>query len=546
MSLAPQRRSTATAANPPSTSNGLNITFGIEHEFMVLESQRLGFKNQEKADHGLSLVSDALQNPVQITCSTCGQLHDSDLQPRVQSKVNDNSDHSCWNLVADTSMKLNPRQNAPLREKDCEVYGVELTSRVLYANREKSTTKPVPQTKHVHDATHQEEVSAFINTVNQLFTPHEFATGHHQERKIVVNDSCSLHVHIGNGTAGFELQTVKNLLSICTAFERIMDSMHAKSRIGSSGLAFEPIDEDIFDAGADTMAVAKEGSRTRTFFNRSLTERLFSNAYVTRRNDNAAARNRYPASHMGDNAILEQAASGYHTMAFVDVIQQAPDIESLQHLLSLCCETSVNILHLVVNEGENVSEERGYRRLNTIEFRQHAAITDPKEALPWIDFLQTLVKYAHNQTNESIRSICEHVASNPHFDLADLFSLLDVGQQTQHFYLTRTKASIQTPFALARTEAESLDPTDPFRAISLELINERAADHDPDNVASTIREKFEEGGYGQFTREFIDGYAPELSEEEKERLTIGWVAPAATEVEYEDDMVIDDDDDFLG
>jgi hypothetical protein len=552
MSLVPQRRSTATVANAPSTSNGLNITFGIEHEFLVLDSQRLGFENQEKADHGLSLVSSALKNPVQITCSTCGQLHDSDLQPRVQSKVNDNSDHTCWNLVADTSMKLSPRQNALLREEECEVYGVELTSRVLYADREKPTTKPAPHGRHVHDATHQEEVSTFINTVNRLFTPQESAAGHRQERRVVVNDSCSLHVHIGNGTAGFELQTVKNLLSICTAFERIIDSMHTKSRIGSSALAFEPIDEDIFDAGADIMAVAKEGSRTRTFFNRSLTERLFSNAYVTRRNDNAAARARYPASQTDHNAILEQAASGYHSMAFVEVIQHAPNIESLQQLLSLCCETSVNILHLVVNEGENVSEERGYRRLNTIEFRQHAAITDPKEALPWIDFLQTLVKYAHSQTAESVRSICENVASNPHFSLADLFNLLNVGQQTQHFYLTRTPASVQAPFALARAEADSLDSNDPFRAISLELINERAADHDPNEIASTIREKFEEGGYGQFSRAFIDGYAPELSEGEKERLTIGWVAPATAELDYGgfgddfgDDMVIDDDDELL-
>lgn len=319
-----------------------------------------------------------------------------------------------------------------------------------------------------------------------------------------------------------------------------MDSMHTKSRIGCSALAFLPVDEDIFEPGADTMAVAKDGSRTPTFFNRSLTERLFSNACVIRRNDKTAARARYPANQTGNNTILEHAASGYHTMAFVEVIQQAPDIESLQNLMSLCCETSVNILHLVINEGENVNEERGYRRLNTIEFRQHAAITDPEEALPWINFLQTLVKYAHNQTAESVRSTCENVVSNPHVGLADLFELLGVRQETRTFYLTRTPESVQATFDLARAEAEALNSDDPFRAISLELISERAADHDPNEIANTIRKKFEQGGYGQFTREFIDGYAPHLSYEDKERLTIGWVAPVTTEL-----MTLDEDDKLL-
>jgi hypothetical protein len=444
-------------------------------------------------------------------------------------------------------MKLKPCQDAVLRENQCEVYGVELTSRVLSADRVLSTTKPRPQAQHAHTATYQEGVSQFINTMNELFSSQTSATSHHQERRVVVNDTCSLHVHIGNGDAGFELQTVKNVLSICTAFERIMDSMHTASRIGSSGLAFLPVDEEIFEPCADIMTVAKEASRTPESFNRSLTERMFSNAYVTQKPDLlSAAQGQYPANQMEDNSILKQAASGYHTMAFVEVIQQAPNIESLQQLMSLCCETSVNILHLVVNEGENLNEERNYRRLNTIEFRQHAAITEPKEALAWVDFLQTLVKYAHTQSAENIRSACESISSDPHFGLADLFELLGIRQETRSFYLSRSKEAVQATSNHAQAKAEALDSEDPFRKISLELINERAADHDPDNVANIIKEKFEEGGYGQFSRAFIDGYAPNLSEEAKERLTIGWVAPVATEPDFEDfeefgdDMEIDE------
>lgn len=279
MALAPQRRSIATAANAPSTGKGLNITFGIEHEFLVLDSQRLNYQNQEKADHGLSLVSEALQKPMQITCSSCGQIHDYEQPIHVQDRVNDNSDHSCWNLVGDLSMKLKPRHDAILREKGCEAYGVELTSRILSADGHLTTTRPRAQAKHIHAASYQEEISRFINTVKELFHIQATAISHCQERRAVVNDTCSLHVHIGNGTAGFELQTVKNLLSICTACERIMDSMHTASRIGSSALAFSPLDDYTFESDADIMAVAKDGSRTPLLYNRSSTERMFSNAY---------------------------------------------------------------------------------------------------------------------------------------------------------------------------------------------------------------------------------------------------------------------------
>jgi len=40
-----------------------------------------------------------------------------------------------------------------------------------------------------------------------------------------------------------------------------------------------------------------------------------------------------------------------------------------------------------------------------------------------------------------------------------------------------------------------------------------------------VRTKFDAGGYGQFSRQFIDVYAPDLDDEVKEKLTIGWEAP---------------------
>ena len=274
-------------------------------------------------------------------------------------------------------------------------------------------------------------------------------------------------------------------------------------------------------------------------FNKALTERLLSSAYVTRRNDIhtpdlGISRTRYPAGRMEQNAMLKQNALGFHTEAFVEVIQQAPSIETLQELLSSSCETSVNILHLVVAAGQDVSATRQYKRLNTIEFRQHAAITDPQDALHWIDFLQTLVKYSHSQSAYSVRATCARVASDPHFDLPAMFKLLDVGQQTQDFYLNHRKETIRSAIDNARMQAEQLSDDDPLRTVMLQLISERADDQDPDNVSQVINTKFQEGGYGQFSREFIDVYAPHLSEGDREKLTIGWEAPLRPDIEGED------------
>ena len=60
---------------------------------------------------------------------------------------------------------------------------------------------------------------------------------------IVVNESCGLHVHVGNELKGFPLQTLKNFCILTTTFERELQSLHPPSRIDnrhsrSSGAIF--------------------------------------------------------------------------------------------------------------------------------------------------------------------------------------------------------------------------------------------------------------------------------------------------------------------
>lgn len=518
---------------PAPTIDALNITLGVELELMILESYKKGERptiaSHEATSYSFALVSEALSEPVQFECSSCGDAHDFDPPLNLESKERIGSTPACWSVVSDNSIGLKHRQKANLRFHDCDVYGVEVTSRVLSANPAKQTVGSCADSNLAHTIAYQDEIKSILNTLSEaLNTPPSGRQG----RRSVTNDSCSLHVHVGNGSEGFPLQTVKNLLSICTAFERVIDGMHAASRIGGSNLALTSLDE--FSESEASNDMVADGSMFNGVYNKALTEHLMSNAFVTRRNNTntpqlKSARTHYPANQMNSNDTLKEAASGFHTMAFVEIIQQAPNIESLQEMMSLSSKANVNIMHLVVIPGQMVSEERPYPRFNTIEFRQHAAIAEPREALAWIDFVQTLVKYAHELNDKDVRAVCEYVASNPRFGLADMFEMVGVEQSTQGFYLKRTKETVETAINNARAEAEQSGAEDPLQATVLELLDERAKDHDPVAVSQVVSEKFKRGGYGQFSREFIDVYAPHLSEEEKVQLTIGWEAPLTSD-----------------
>lgn len=528
MQPVPQQRSKRSAPNAISI-DPLNITLGVELEFMILESynkgQRPTRENNDATLYSFDLVSEAFSKPVQLTCSSCGDAHDFDPPLNLESKERIGSAPACWSLVSDKSIELKHRQKAKLRLNDCDVFGVEVTSRVLSANPARQVAESSADSNHTHTISYQDEITGILNTLSKAL---DTRLSGRQGRRLVTNDSCSLHVHVGNGSNGFPVQTIKDLLSICTAFERVIDGMHAASRIGGSVLALTPLDESSESEASNDMVA--DGSMFGGIYNKALTEHLMSNAYVTRRNDSntpqlKATRTHYPSNQLGGGGTLKEAASSFHTMAFFEVIQQAPDIESLQEMLLLSSKTNVNIMHLVVKPGQMVSEERPYQRFNTIEFRQHAAIAEPREALAWIDFVQTLVKYAHGLSEEDAKAICEHVASNPHFGLADMFDMISVEQNTRGFYLSRTKETVETAINNARAEAEQSGAEDPLQATVLELLDERAKDHDPAAVSQVVSEKFKRGGYGQFSREFIDVYAPLLSEVEKEQLIIGWEAP---------------------
>ena len=452
-------------------------------------------------------------------------------------------------------MKLNPHQRFALQNGDFDTVGVEVTSRKLFADRD----VPVPADRdtartdgHQHTIAVDDEIETVLSALHRAFNnnnnPSPPAANNNELTKqqlLLVNNTCGLHVHVGNDEDGFPLQTLKNVLSLHTAFERVIDSIHSLHRIGGTALALAPLDTLDDERSNDKAAVRGLPILHRDQVpNVPLTEHHIARAWCARRNiahplppppepapttTSAAPPTPrappYPSSHIASNPPLTAAISGLHTSAFLETIQATPDIETLVASQPLK-ETTVSLRYL----SEALHSHK------TIEFRQHAAVSTAAETLPWVAFVTSLVRYAHASSAEQIRKNCARVADDGGISLRHLLALIAMPVETGDYWLDRVSGV--EPFfdhVAARAEVEAAfggGVDSPLRKVALELIDERKAEYDRVAVGKAVRDKFDAGGYGQFSREFIDVYAADLSEEEKVMLTIGWEAPVRSPEEF--------------
>ena len=551
----PQGHPVTSPTTTPTALKPLDISFGVEFEFILIVpgfEERKTKKLGVKVFDSLSQVGKVLRD-TEFRCKSCKKPFRMPIgvQPPPPSDLTWKSDHRQWNVVPDDSMKLNPHQRFALQNGDFDTVGVEVTSRKLFADRD----VPVPADRdtartdgHQHTIAVDDEIETVLSALHRAFNnnnnPSPPAANNNELTKqqlLLVNNTCGLHVHVGNDEDGFPLQTLKNVLSLHTAFERVIDSIHSLHRIGGTALALAPLDTLDDERSNDKAAVRGLPILHRDQVpNVPLTEHHIARAWCARRNiahplppppEPAATTTSaapptprappYPSSHIASNPPLTAAISGLHTSAFLETIQATPDIETLVASQPLK-ETTVSLRYL----SEALHSHK------TIEFRQHAAVSTAAETLPWVAFVTSLVRYAHASSAEQIRKNCARVADDGGISLRHLLALIAMPDETGDYWLDRVSGV--EPFfdhVAARAEVEAAfggGVDSPLRKVALELIDEREAEYIRVAVGKAVRDKFDAGGYGQFSREFIDVYAADLGEEEKVMLTIGWEAPVTS------------------
>jgi hypothetical protein len=525
-----------TPTSTPPAIDALDVSFGVEFEFILIEHfpdwkewQATGHK--DKVFYGLSQVGEVLKN-TWFKCSSCDDHFRMPIgvQPANESW---SPDHSGWNVVADDSMQLTERQKALLKENHFDMMGIQVTSRKLFADREQPVPSNDATTDHQHTISTADEIDTVLGALKQAFNSPAAAAaaqnGLRTPRWLAVNKTCDLHVHVGNNTKPFPLQTVKHLVSLCTAFERVIDGMHPYTRTGGTGLALATLDvldkEPEIRVGAD--ALEKYAITAHKPYNVAFAEHFIARAWCERRNASdhpspasTPSKPVYPFDKISSsNPVLAGAVTGLHAAAFLELIAGASTIDELGENLVFGKEMTVSLMYLL----------KGWETFaKTIEFRQHAAVTTPAETLPWIDFAGALVRYAHTSSAEDVHAACTHAINAPDLSLMDLLVLLPMKQEHLHYYLDRAdgrEPSYDDATARAEVQAAFGNTGCPLRTIALEVIDGEKEGYDIAAVRKGVKNKFDGGGYGHFSRRFIDVYAPDLEDEEKEKLTIGWEAP---------------------
>ncbi|KAH0547735.1 hypothetical protein FGG08_000226 [Glutinoglossum americanum] len=172
----------------------LNITFGVELEFIV-KFNRSDYTPLGRSPEALPSYTLALRVAIRNALERRGILTFDPEQPGVGG--GSDGEYSRWAVATDTTIE--PPLAIP--GEDTSWVAIEVKTRILRLNLEGIT-----------------ELRRGIASITESFC-------------IGVNDSCGLHVHIGNdGKKGFDLQTLKNLSGLLLGFEKHLNSLHPPQR----------------------------------------------------------------------------------------------------------------------------------------------------------------------------------------------------------------------------------------------------------------------------------------------------------------------------
>lgn len=172
-------------------------TFGVELEFIV----RYRIDDYEPA----RALGEGILRPINPYSRQFGAIlreHIITILRVAGFDVNDvlsKTDYQKWTVATDGSISWDDL------EMSCgfDFYGIEVKTPALYYSDEALT-----------------QIQKVIILIKSHF-------------EVLVNQSCGLHVHVGNGDAGFPLQTLKNIGMLTTVFERQIDMIHPLHRLAS-------------------------------------------------------------------------------------------------------------------------------------------------------------------------------------------------------------------------------------------------------------------------------------------------------------------------
>jgi len=514
----------------------LKLTLGVEIEMIVANCTypRRASGGFSRADTGKLAIFEVLNQLLEARCTTCGEKHKFKLMLR-HPLMPFGESYSTWSVDDDSSIQLSYEEQAVLGNdlNYFDFYSVELRSSILRSYRPRPTTRSLSDPSHTHCVSYADEIAAVMARLNTVLDKEILGAG--SRCSVFINNTCGLHVHVGNKHRGFPLRTVKNTLSTYVACERQIDAMHATNRIGGSQLPLAPqnrkhgalkyfnvIEPEVYNMPWSTLHSMRVYSRREQAARGSMSPE-FVTLGAPKANDS------YPRSHFNSRPEVRKAAYQYSAAAQVTLVQNAPDMTALRGLQGSHSHSStIDLQDLRDFAPEGVA----FGSKMTMEFRQHDGSLQSVEVLSWIDFLLRLVRHAHNTPNDKYADLCIGEFRSPSYSTLDLLKTLGCSQKTVNHYQQKLGMHTQGP---SYADSLALQWFNQVGALGRDciitpLLNEtikhrRVANHH-EKIRARISKKFLQGGYGQFTDAFLDqvDFSSALAGT-RESLRIGYINP---------------------
>lgn len=545
----------------------LTLTSGVELEFMHFQDAVAGLAEEttptvdefalSNPDFGRRNVHATLSKPMTAKCDTCGKDMEFqlDLNPIVGFGVQTAYDpaYKKWTVGIDETIYVTALEESKFRDdfESVLMTGVEVTSRVLNASRNrKSNDQEVLPTHKCHIAA-DAEIRAVTERLNESYS----STSSLRESRAAVNSSCGFHVHIGNGSKGFPLQTVKNIILLYVAHEMAIDSMHSTDRITGSKLGLSSKAEVARDPrGPINVMFSGDVYNVpwSAHFLQSAFEHIHGLGNATISADHIDGPERYPDKAFQAKPELVAASKAFDVPSWLTLIENASSISDLRDLQGFNRRlTTINLGNLQDFCDEDNEEKLRSRAKTTIEFRQAAGTLQPVEILAWHDVLVALVEYAHKTPPSEIRRRCLKHWHSAKFDALDFLRLIGISRSSTTYQHYKSKLGLRKDPAdsyvpqvreAERKAAFTYGHGDVFLPMLAEFVRGRCDSMDPDNVSKRISDKFYAGGYGQFTEGMLKRLGVKKSR--RKELTVGYRVEEPF-VEENEEMADGEDGAFL-
>ncbi|KAH9218448.1 putative amidoligase enzyme-domain-containing protein [Leptodontidium sp. 2 PMI_412] len=180
--------------------------------------------------------------------------------------------------------------------------------------------------------------------------------------RLFLNTSCSVHVHVGHGSHGFEFAHLRNLMAMLWAFEPQLDSLHPQHRVGP---------------------MRYSGS--------------------LRKHSNLAIDLKAKGMHARDG--LQRIYDTEDINEIVDILGSAKRDQRLPYSMAYCL---VNLEESV--DSSLYKDLMGEIDKKTIEFRQHEGTFNAEAVEQWIKLCVHLVEFVEEARQDKLRTwLEEHI-----------------------------------------------------------------------------------------------------------------------------------------